>query len=312
MSTGELPLRAGDITVRDLVDLYMAHYAGRDTTRMQRLTWWVARIGALELQAVTDDHIHASLEALAARPPRYFAGTDADGQAIYKAKGKPMAPATVNRYCASIAAVFTWAIRRRIAPKDWGHPCRPIERRTEDNQKTRFLSDDERERLLLASRGCKWPRAYLLVLLALTTGARRGELLALRWQDIDFAHSVAHVGRSKNGDPKALPLTAPVVEELQRLQGGPSALVFPSTRRPGNPYAIETLWPHLLKAARVRELRFHDLRHSCASYLAQNGATLLEIGDLLGHRQISMTRRYSHLTAGHRSALVNRVLGGLR
>jgi integrase len=67
-----------------------------------------------------------------------------------------------------------------------------------------------------------------------------------------------------------------------------------------------------MHAARIRNFRFHDLRHSCASMLAQSGATLLEIGDLPGHRQLQMTKRYSHLASGHKSALVNRVLGGIK
>jgi integrase len=63
--------------------------------------------------------------------------------------------------------------------------------------------------------------------------------------------------------------------------------------------------------AKIDDFHFHDLRHSCASYLAQNGATLLEIADVLGHRTLDMVRRYSHLTTGHKAALVNRVLGGI-
>ena len=87
---------------------------------------------------------------------------------------------------------------------------------------------------------------------------------------------------------------------------------FASNRRPEQAYAFEARFADALRVARVKAFRFHDLRHSCASMLAQNGATLLEIGDLLGHRQVSMTKRYSHLASGHRSALVNRVLGDLR
>ena len=151
-----LPLRRGDITVSALVELYMAHYAGRDTTRTQRLGWWTRQLGDIALQDVSDDHLHVALEALASHSGRYFAGSDADGKPIFRAKKKPMAPATINRYAASIAAVFTWAIRRRIAPKGWDHPGRRIERRTEANEKTRFLSTEERDRLLAACRACSW------------------------------------------------------------------------------------------------------------------------------------------------------------
>lgn len=307
-----LPMRDGSITVARLIDLYMAHYAGRDGSRLQRLSWWSAKLGDLTLATVSDDELHAALEALATQPATFFAGHDAHGKPIYKAKRGGIAPATVNRYQASIAAVFTWAIKRRIAPKDWQHPCRSLERRPENNSKTRFLSEEERARLLEKARDCPWPRMYLLVLLALTTGARKGELLGLRWADVDLVHGVAHVGRSKNGDPKTLPLVPAVLEELKRFEAGPTALVFPSPSRPGQAYAFETRWHSVLRNAKIRAFRFHDLRHSCASMLAQNGATLLEIGDLLGHRQLQVTKRYSHLTTGHKAALVNRVLGGLR
>ena len=66
-----------------------------------------------------------------------------------------------------------------------------------------------------------------------------------------------------------------------------------------------------LEEADIKDFRFHDLRHSCASYLAQSGASLLEIADLLGHKQISVTKRYAHLCIEHKVSLINRVLGGI-
>lgn len=312
MKPGPLPSRAGSLLIPELVDLYMSQYAGRDPTRLQRLTWWSERLQGLRLDEVSDDHIHDALEALAADPARYWAGKDASGKPIYKAKRRPMAPATVNRYCASIAAVFTWAIRKRVAPKGWDHPCRRVERRPENNEKTRFLSRVERERLLEACKASAWPKLYVLALLALTTGARKGELLGLRWADVELDAGVLHVGRSKNGDPKVLPMVPAALEELRRLEGPAGALVFASTRRPDQAYAFEPRWLEALRLAKIRGFRFHDLRHSCASYLAQHGATLLEIADVLGHRQISMTKRYSHLAASHRVELVNRIWGDVR
>ena len=314
-SLPHIPMRVGAMLVADLVNLYMAHYGGRDTTRAQRLSWWCAKIGAFALQDVTDDQIHAALEGLAEQPATYYAGLDAAGKPIYKAKRKAIAPATINRYSASIAAVFTWSIKRRIAPKGWIHPCRSVERRPENNEQTRFLSLEERVRVMEACKTSKWPRLYLLVLMALTTGARKSELTGLRWQDIDKEHSVAYVGRSKNGDPKTLPLVASVLELLSTFQATAGSVanapVFPSPRYPLQAYGFEERWKEALRSAKVRNFRFHDLRHTCASMLAQNGATLLEIGDLLGHRQLQVTKRYSHLATAHKAALVNRVLGGI-
>lgn len=307
-----LPLRDGALTIAALCDLYMQQYAGRDTTRAQRLAWWRAQLDQLTLHDISDDHVHAAIEQLKAQPGRYYAGRDVDGRPIFKGKRRPLSGATLNRYMVALGAVCTFAIKRRIAPKGWVHPCRAVERQPETTGRTRFLTDDERGRLLAACRGARWPRMYLLVLMALTTGARKGELLGMRWGDLDLDKGVVHVGRSKNGDPKVLPLTPPVVEEARRLQGGPGALVFASPRRPQQAFGFEPQWLVLLHDTGIRNFRFHDLRHSCASMLAQNGATLLEIGDLLGHRQVSMTKRYSHLAAGHRQALVCRVMGELR
>ena len=231
---------------------------------------------------------------------------------IFKAKKALRSPATVNRYAASISAVFTWAVRRRIVPKRWVHPCRGIERRAERNERVRFLNPDERERLMQACRTSKWGRLHTLVLMALTTGARRGELMGLRWRDVDLQHQVAHVGRTKNGDAKSLPLTAAVIAHMEAIQGPPAAFVFGSDRRADRPYTFQQRWYEAVKLAKLRDVTFHTLRHTCASYLAQSGASLVEIGDLLGHRDLKMTRRYAHLDVSHRARLVNRVLGDLR
>ena len=109
-----------------------------------------------------------------------------------------------------------------------------------------------------------------------------------------------------------MPLIPSVVELLQQDMGKPAALVFASSRLPSKPQEFGPRWEQALREAKIHGVTFHTLRHSCASFLAQNGATLLEIADLLGHRQLSMTKRYSHLATSHRSALVNRVLGDLR
>lgn len=307
-----LPLRAGHLPISDLIHLYMAHYEGRDSTRVQRLGWWSGHIGTTTLEELCDDHVHAALELLATQHSRYFAGKDADGRPIYKAKRKPLAPATVNRYAASLAAVVTWAIKRRIAPKGYQHPCRSIERRAENNEKTRFLSDAETQCLLEACKSSTWPRLYLLVLMALTTGARKGELTSLTWRDVDLDLRVAHVGRSKNGDPRVLPLVPAVVAELLRHRAADSSRVFRSPRDATLIYSFESEFKDALARARIKGVTFHTLRHSCASMLARNGATLLEIGEVLGHRQLQMTKRYSHLATGHKAALVDRVLGNMK
>ena len=87
--------------------------------------------------------------------------------------------------------------------------------------------------------------------------------------------------------------------------------MFPGRFKRDRPYAIETAWRNALKNARVEGFKFHDLRHSCASYLAQAGSSLLEIADVLGHKSLAMTKRYAHLTVQSKAKLVRSVLGGI-
>lgn len=310
---GALPMRKGDLPVAALIDLYMQRYEGRDPTRAQRLAWWADHLGdTLTLADLDDDIVHAGMQALEREPNKYYAGKDCDGRSVFKRKNAPRAGATINRYIVALAAVCTWGIRQRIAPKGWAHPCRAVEKQPEGVGKTRFLDADERTRLLAACRASRWDRLYLLVLMALTTGARKAELLGLRRADIDLERGTALVGRSKNGDAKTLALVPSVIEELRRLNvKRPDALIFASARRPAQPYSFEYPWADALDAAKIKSFRFHDLRHSCASLLAANGATLLEIADVLGHRQLQMTKRYSHLTTGHKQALIGRVMGDI-
>jgi integrase len=295
-----------------LCDAYMSAYEGRDRTRPTTLTFWRQQFGERPFATIDDDMVLEGLDALRGRDARSYAGKDAAGQPIMRSRGK-LSPATVNRYHAALMALFTWAIHRRRAPKGWESPAHKIERPSERNQVVRFLTDAERERLLEACRQSSWPRLYALVLMAITTGARRGELLSLSWGRVDLERGIAHLEDTKNDHPRALPLVPVVVEELRRFHSErPEVLVFPSRSRLTAPRSFESSWLTALRDAKVKKFRFHDLRHTCASYLAQNGASLLEIADVMGHRQLSMVKRYAHLTTDTKAKLVNRVLGGIK
>jgi integrase len=169
----------------------------------------------------------------------------------------------------------------------------------------------ERKRLLVACGKAAWPKLYLLVLIAITTGARRGELLGLRWNDIDFERQTAYVQTTKNGQPKVLPLTNDVVKELTKFRQQDSSLIFNSEIKPNKAFCFNKQWKKSLEIAEVDNFRFHDLRHTTASYLAMSGASLLEIADVLGHKQISVTKRYAHLCIDHKEKLINSVMSNI-
>ena len=215
---------------------------------------------------------------------------------------------TINKYKKLVSVVFNYGIRE-LGLLD--NPTRYIRSLPEKKGRTRYLSDNERERLFKACRASKWNKLYLLVLMAITTGARRGELLSLRWNSVDIDKQTAYVLTSKNGEPKVLPLTESVIKELERFSLNDSSLIFSSEIKPDRPYIFFKQWKRVREEAELKDFRFHDLRHTTASYLAQNGATLLEIADVLGHKQIEVTKRYAHLCIEHKSSLINRVMGAI-
>jgi integrase len=301
------------LSLAELADEYMAAYQGRDRTRPAILAWWCSHYGPRAFSSLTEDDVHAGLEELRTTPPRRYAGLDVDGRPIYRAAGKKRTDATVNRYHAAIMALFTWSIKRRRAPKGWENPARKVERPREKNQVIRFLTDVERKRLLEACRASAWPQLYLLVLMAITTGARRSELLGLTWRDVDLERAMAHVHTSKNGEARALPLLPAVLAELARFASEhPQELVFRSRAGRTEPARFDSSWHSALERAGVKRFRFHDLRHCCASYLAQEGASLLEIADVLGHKSLTMSRRYAHLTVDSKAKLLKRVMGEIK
>jgi integrase len=306
----------GDLTMRELANAYMAAYAGRDSALPQRLGYWVKVIGHVRIRDLDADLIGDHLEQLAAQPVRKYVGKDSAGRRLYRCH-HARAGSTVNRYRTALSALLTWAGRRRLTPKGWHNPAHDVQGAPEGSGRTRFLSKDECDRLLKVARISAWPKLYLLILFAITTGARRGELLSIRYRDLNLPESkdeggTATLPRTKNGDARCLPLTPAVCAEIRRHAiGASSALLFPGKFRTEQPYAIEEAWRRALRLARIEGARFHDLRHTCASYLAQSGASLLEVADVLGHRSLAMTRRYAHLTTQTKAKLVQNVLGGI-
>jgi integrase len=157
----------------------MAAYSGRDKSRKHYLDRWASTLGGMRLSELDADIIGDALDGFAARPKRKFKGRALNGQPIYTEAGK-WSPATVNRCKATLSGVLTWAKKQRLTPRGWTNPCRDLAGESESNGRTRFLAAEELERLLRVCRISAQPRLYLLVLMAVTTGARRGELMALR------------------------------------------------------------------------------------------------------------------------------------
>tara|TARA_R110000824_G_scaffold318073_1_gene505215 strand:- start:40885 stop:41946 length:1062 start_codon:yes stop_codon:yes gene_type:complete len=221
---------------------------------------------------------------------------------------KKRSPATVNRYLSALSHAFT------VAVNEWGWlddtPMRKVNKAPEPRGRTRFLSDDERKRLLETCKQSNSPYLYIIVVLALSTGMRRGEIMSLKWSQVDFKQGRITLYETKNKEIRVVPLVG-LAKDLLKAHGKVRAidtdLLFPSQAVRGKAENYDRSWKAALKKAEITDFRFHDLRHSAASYLAMNGATLAEIAEVLGHKTLQMVKRYAHLSEAHTSKIVSKM-----
>jgi integrase len=179
----------------------------------------------------------------------------------------------------------------------------------EPRGRVRFLSDDERTRLLTACQESRNPYLYIAVIIVLSTGARKMEILGLCWSDVDLQQGCIFLQQTKNGDRRVLLLTGYALGLMQRhAKAGrtDTSLVFPN-KTGSKPRSIRNAWENAVKRAGIDNCHYHDWRHSAASSLLMNGASLAEIGEILGHKTPQMTKRYAHLSESHSRSVVARM-----
>ncbi len=205
---------------------------------------------------------------------------------------------SVNREVNVLSPIFTLAIRRDLIDKN---PCSRSRRFPESKGRVRYLTAAEASTLLDLARRSSSKDLYLVILLALETGMRRGEIFNLRWDDLDYAREQIWIRESKNGDARHAPMRPRSKEALlRRPRRIDSEYIFPG--RVGKTRVTTSMaetFSNLLTRAGIKDFRFHDLRHTFASHLVMAGVDLFTVGKLLGHRHTMMTARYSHLSEGH-------------
>jgi integrase len=297
-------------TLGDLFDKYEKAAAVRLKSWndvKNRLDWWRAKAGVEMLDAITPIRIGEWRDELLATPKKYGGGQRSAGD--------------VNRTIAALSSAMTHAVKEL----GWieRNPCERVTKPKEAGGRVRFLSDEELPRLLSAVRASPHPDLLPAVLLALTTGARQGEILGLRWSQIDFKRRAItlHQGETKNNAGRALPLSGEIVELLQarnKVRKIDDDRVFPpptdckelglrepwkaalvlagidvreATRKGRHLNADKGKAP----SAMTSDFRWHDLRHTAASYLTMAGVSAIEIARVLGHKTLAMSLRYSHL-----------------
>jgi integrase len=206
---------------------------------------------------------------------------------------KCVASATVVRELSTVSHTID------IATREWGlwlprNPVKLVRRPPVPRGRTRRLQNDEEQRLLDACDRGRSPLLRPLIILAIETAMRRGELLSLQWENVDLKLRVAHLPLTKNGDSRDVPLSRRAVQTLEVVHAGGvmDERVFPMT---GN--AVRLAFEHLRVRAGLLDFRFHDLRHEAISRLFEKGLNIAEVGAISGHSDLKMLQRYTHLRA---------------
>ena len=284
-------------TIKELVERYIKEILPQKPKstidQKTQLGWWKNSIGSFSLADVTPALIIEYRSKLALEKS--------------ERKGAKRSNATVNRYCSVLSHAFT------IAVKEWNwmqeNPMMKIKKLKEPRGRVRFLNDEERERLLEACQESSSPFLYILVVLGISTGARKMEIRSLEWKDVDLNRGMIILHDTKNGERRSLPLVG-IAKDLMKThyknRNKNTELVFPA-KNLQTPIDIHTPFETALQKAEIEDFKWHDLRHSCASYLAMNGATLAEIAGVLGHKTLSMVKRYSHISDAHTAGVVERM-----
>lgn len=211
-------------------------------------------------------------------------------------RGTTRSPASVNMELAVLSRIFSLAIELEQAASN---PCRKVRKLRIDNQRSRYLSADEETRLMLQFTGRR-KHLLALVTLALGTGMRRGELLNLSWQHVDFLRGIIHVVNTKTAHDRIIPMSQRVRELLiaqRKTRKGEH--VFASRRiakrRAGEGLVdVKKAFVAACSAAGIADFHFHDLRHTFATRLGDAGCNVTTIARLLGHSNIQMSMRYTH------------------
>lgn len=303
-------------TLADVIKRYRQEILPHKAVNSQRIEatytkFWERELGQYSLSFLSPDIISKKIALLSGA-----------GDSRYQLKEgekppKPKSRKTVKLYRDNLEIMLNHA-------QKWGwlgnsNPMDGVTRITKANkERVRFLNDEERKALLQACKESPNPQLFPIVIFALCTGARLNEILKLKLTDLDVHRQVAILRETKNKETRKVPIVTYLMDVLaahlkwreEHVMGIPEGSVFIFPRKDGRrPIDIRKAWENARAKAGIIDFRFHDLRHSAASYLAMSGATQLEIAEVLGHKTLQMVKRYSHLSEDHTRSVVESMAG---
>jgi integrase len=284
-------------TLGELIDRYNREVLSRRRGRgvlndKHYLAWWKAQLGKYSLTQITPSLIVETRNKLVGTANRY---------------GRVVTESTANRYTISLGHVFQVAMLEWEVVQD--NPVRKIKKFKEAKGRVRFLSDEEREKLLQACQDSNNGQLFIIVMMAISTGCRKNELLTLKWSEVDFDRQRIILNHTKNGERRSVPVRGKALQMLhQHFENRNTDVLWVFPREDGKlPIDIRTAWENAVQRSGIENFRFHDLRHTTASYLAMNSASVAEIAEVLGHKTLQMVKRYTHLSESHTGGVLERM-----
>jgi integrase len=206
-------------------------------------------------------------------------------------------PASVNRELACLKFMFSLAKKWKLVDEN---PVKEVKLFQEQKIEMHILDKDETDRLIHCSAHHLKP----ILIVALNTGMRKGEILNLRWNDIDFDRYFIFIRETKSGRSRKVPMNYLVLEALNSLKRE-SEYVFYNPETKKRIKDVKTAFKAACRRAGIKDLRFHDLRHTAATYMVTGGVDLVTVAEILGHTDIKMTMRYAHPTPENKRKAVN-------
>ena len=277
-------------TVREIVTDRVEGFTGRGIKNERHYAaWWIEQWGDKRINEITTDDLRKLVSRL-------------------REKGE-WSDKTINHVMGHLRVALNHAVQSRKIDKN---PMDGLEMLSVPRGRLRFLTEAEEARL----KEIMLPAHFRLVRFAILTGLRREEQFSLRWEHIDLRNKVLTIPRSKHGDTRHVPLSDEAVEILKTIRTETrvtSPWCFPSLNPmtcidPQNFY--KRIYLPALEKAGIEGVVWHTLRHTCASRLVMAGVDIRTVQEIMGHKTLAMTMRYSHLSGDHLSQAVNRISSG--
>lgn len=310
--------RSTNATIADLADKYLIFICGQKSaaTKQAFIREIKEEFGAVKANALTLSAVE-NWQARLLSEPRRARKLEAPGAD----QRPPLASASVNRRLACLKHMLTKGRDWELIGQDTLDRLRRVKLPKEENRRSRFLSVAECQRLIAAAG----PHLKPILIFALNTGCRKGEILGLTWDRVDLRHGFIYLDKTKAGEPRQIPINATLRETLSGLvrrvdsplvffnpkpldkqkPNGQEAAAEPKPAALGRWHGLKRSFATACRKAKLLDFRFHDLRHTFASQLVMAGVDLTTVSRLLGHASLTMTLRYSHLAPDHLKGAVD-------